>query len=80
MQIYWSKLIDVVTESPEVKTFIFECPEDYTWDEGSHIHLAFEGFNTGEKTRQKPDSPHVDFNADGREQNRHYHAYSQGII
>jgi len=49
MQIYWSKLIDVVTESPEVKTFIFECPEDYTWDEGSHIHLAFEGFNTGEK-------------------------------
>ena len=49
MQIYWSKLIDVVTESPEVKTFVFECPEDYTWEEGSHIHLAFEGFNTGEK-------------------------------
>lgn len=49
MQIYWSKLIDVVNESPEVKTFVFECPEDYTWEEGSHIHLAFEGFNTGEK-------------------------------
>lgn len=49
MQIYWSKLIDVITESPEVKTFVFECPEDYTWEEGSHIHLAFEGFNAGEK-------------------------------
>lgn len=49
MQIYWSRLIDIVTESPEVKTFVFECPEGYTWKEGSHIHLAFEGFNAGEK-------------------------------
>lgn len=49
MQIYWTKLIDVVIESPDVKTFVFECPEGYTWEEGAHIHLAFEGFNTGEK-------------------------------
>lgn len=49
MQIYWTKLIDVVIESPDVKTFVFECPEEYTWEEGAHIHLAFEGFNIGEK-------------------------------
>lgn len=49
MQIYWTTLKDVIDESPDVKTFVFECPEDYTWEEGAHIHLAFEGFNSGEK-------------------------------
>lgn len=49
MQIYWTTLKDVKKENSQVKTYIFNCPEDYTWDEGAHIHLAFEGFNAGEK-------------------------------
>lgn len=49
MQIYWTTLKRVIDESPTVKTFVFECPSDYDWEEGAHIHLAFEGFNAGEK-------------------------------
>lgn len=49
MQIYWTTLKKVIDESPDVKTFVFDCPNDYQWEEGAHIHLAFEGFNAGEK-------------------------------
>jgi ferredoxin-NADP reductase len=49
MQIYWTKINKIIEETPEVKTYLLDCPEDYTWEEGSHIHLALEGFNAGEK-------------------------------
>ncbi|SFL73463.1 ferredoxin--NADP+ reductase [Gracilibacillus orientalis] len=49
MQIYWTKINKIIEETPEVKTYLLDCPEDYTWEEGSHIHLALEGFNAGDK-------------------------------
>lgn len=49
MQIYWLKINNIIEETPEVKTYMLDIPEGYTWEEGSHIHLALEGFNAGEK-------------------------------
>ncbi|MBP1970377.1 ferredoxin--NADP+ reductase [Virgibacillus natechei] len=49
MQIYWTKINKIIEETPEVKTYLLDCPEDYTWEEGAHIHLALEGFNAGDK-------------------------------
>ncbi|MBP2080141.1 dihydropteridine reductase [Oceanobacillus polygoni] len=49
MQIYWTKINKIIEESPEVKTYLLDCPEDFTWEEGSHTHFALEGFNAGEK-------------------------------
>ena len=49
MQIYWTKINKIIEESPEVKTFLLDCPEGFTWEEGAHTHLALEGFNVGEK-------------------------------
>lgn len=49
MQIYWTKINKIIEETHEVKTYMLECPEGLTWEEGAHIHLALEGFNAGEK-------------------------------
>lgn len=49
VKIYWTKINDVIEESPETKTYILECPEGFTWEEGAHTHLALEGFNAGDK-------------------------------
>src|SRR5690606_35023051 len=49
MQIYAIKKDKIIEETPEVKTYLLDCPEDFTWVEGSHIHLALEGFNAGDK-------------------------------
>ena len=49
MQIYWTKINKVIEETAEVKTFLLDCPEGFTWEEGSHLHLALRGFNEGEK-------------------------------
>lgn len=49
MQIYWTKINQIIDETPEVKTYLLDCPEGFTWQEGSHTHFAFEGFNAGEK-------------------------------
>lgn len=49
MQIYWTKINQVIDESPEVKTFMVDCPEGFVWEEGAHTHFALEGFNAGEK-------------------------------
>lgn len=49
MQIYWTKINKIIEESPEVKTYFLDCPEGFTWEEGSHTHFALEGFNAGEK-------------------------------
>lgn len=53
MKIYWTKIVDVIEETPETKTYILECPEDFTWEEGAHTHLALEGFDAGEKPDRK---------------------------
>jgi ferredoxin-NADP reductase len=49
MQIYWTKINKIIEETPEVKTFLLDCPKDFTWEEGSHTHFALEGFNAGDK-------------------------------
>ena len=49
MKIYWTKINKIIEETPEVKTYLLDCPEDYTWEEGAHIHMALEGFNAGDK-------------------------------
>lgn len=49
MQIYWTKINKIIEETPEVKTYLLDCPEGVTWEEGAHIHLALEGFNAGDK-------------------------------
>ncbi|MBB2483350.1 dihydropteridine reductase [Bacillus sp. APMAM] len=49
MQIYWTKINKIMEETPEVKTYLLDCPEDFTWEEGSHTHFALAGFNAGDK-------------------------------
>ncbi|MEK5037082.1 dihydropteridine reductase [Sporosarcina sp. FSL K6-3457] len=49
MQIYWTKINKIIDETPEVKTYLLDRPEDFSWEEGSHTHFALKGFNTGDK-------------------------------
>ena len=49
MQIYWTKINKIIEETPVVKTYLLDCPEGYTWQEGSHMHLGLKGFNAGDK-------------------------------
>ncbi|MFE9279654.1 dihydropteridine reductase [Paenibacillus glucanolyticus] len=49
MLIYWTKINKIIEETPEVKTYLLDCPKDFTWEEGSHTHFALEGFNAGDK-------------------------------
>lgn len=49
MQIYWTKINKIIEETSEVKTYLLDCPEGFTWEEGSHTHFALEGFNAGDK-------------------------------
>ncbi|MEK5391466.1 dihydropteridine reductase [Margalitia sp. FSL K6-0131] len=49
MQIYWTKINKIMEETSEVKTYLLDCPEDFTWEEGSHTHFALAGFNAGDK-------------------------------
>ncbi|UFT98450.1 dihydropteridine reductase [Radiobacillus kanasensis] len=49
MQIYWTKINKIMEETPEVKTYLLDCPQGFTWEEGSHTHFALEGFNAGDK-------------------------------
>lgn len=47
MRIYWLKIKKIVQETSEIKTFLLERPEDFTWDAGAHTHFALKGFNAG---------------------------------
>lgn len=49
MQIYWTKINEIIEETSEVKTYMLDCPEDFVWEEGAHTHFALKGFNAGEK-------------------------------
>lgn len=49
MQIYWTKINKIIEETPEVKTFLLDLPEGFTWEEGAHTHLALEDFNAGDQ-------------------------------
>lgn len=49
MQIYWTKINKIIEETPEVKTYMLDCPVGFTWEEGAFVHLGLEGFNAGDK-------------------------------
>lgn len=49
MKVYWTKINKIIEETPEVRTYLLACPQDFTWEEGSHTHFALEGFNAGDK-------------------------------
>ncbi|WP_080146696.1 dihydropteridine reductase [Marinilactibacillus piezotolerans] len=49
MRIYWTEVNQIIEETPNTKTYLFSCLEDFIWEEGAHTHLALEGFNAGEK-------------------------------
>ncbi len=44
MQIYWTKINKIIEETSEVKTYLLDCPKDFSWEEGSHTHFALKGF------------------------------------
>ena len=46
---YILKIIDIIEEAKETKTYYFEKPEGFTWEAGSHTHLALLGFDEGDK-------------------------------
>ncbi|WP_040225572.1 bifunctional nitric oxide dioxygenase/dihydropteridine reductase 2 [Bhargavaea cecembensis] len=49
MKIYWTKINRIIDETPEVKTYMLDCPDGFEWEEGSHTHMALKGFNAGDK-------------------------------
>lgn len=49
MKIHWTTIKQIIQETPDTKTFLLDCPENFRWEEGAHTHFALEGFNAGEK-------------------------------
>src|SRR5690625_2667378 len=49
MQIYWTKVNKIIEEASEIKTYMLDCPEGFTWEEGSFTHFGLKGFNAGDK-------------------------------
>jgi len=49
MQIYWTTINKIISETSEIKTYMLDRPEGFTWEEGAHTHFALEGFNAEEK-------------------------------
>lgn len=49
MRIDWVKINEIVDETFDIKTFYLDMPEDFTWEEGAHTHLALKGFNEGDR-------------------------------
>lgn len=52
-QIYWLKIKDIIEETREIKTFLLERPEGFTWEPGAHTHFALPGFNAGDKPNRQ---------------------------
>lgn len=46
---YKLKIIDIIEEAKDTKTYYLEKPKDFTWEAGSHTHLALLGFDDGDK-------------------------------
>lgn len=49
IELYRMRLQRVVEEAPLINTYYFDRPDDYTWQEGEHIHFAFPDFRDGAK-------------------------------
>jgi ferredoxin--NADP+ reductase len=46
---YKLKIIDIIDEARGTKTYYFEKPADFIWEEGAHTHIGHVGFDDGEK-------------------------------
>lgn len=42
------KIIDIVNEGNDTKTFYLEKPNDFNWEEGSHTHIALNNYEVEE--------------------------------
>jgi ferredoxin--NADP+ reductase len=38
------KLVEIKEEAPGTKSYLFDIPEGFSWDEGANIHIAFDDF------------------------------------
>ena len=43
------KIIDIIEEAKDTKTFLLERPEEFSWREGAQTHVGIMGFDEGEK-------------------------------
>ncbi|WP_270568087.1 FAD-dependent oxidoreductase [Clostridium beijerinckii] len=53
MEKYTLKIIDIIDETDNTKTYFFEKPENLTWEPGSHTHIAHIGFDIGDQPRKE---------------------------
>lgn len=49
MELYTSKILDVVPQSGELVTFYVSTPEGVHWNSGAHMHVGLPGFRDGDK-------------------------------
>lgn len=47
------KIIDIIDEGLDTRTYYLEKPLDFNWEEGSHTHIAVEGYDIGEVPNKK---------------------------
>lgn len=47
MQIYWTKINEIIEETDDIKTYLLDVPENFTWEEGAFTHIGLKGFNEG---------------------------------
>ncbi len=45
---YKLKIVDIREETDKTKTYFLEKPEELNWEEGSHTHIAHNGYDEGE--------------------------------
>lgn len=48
-----AKIIDIIEETKEAKTYLLEKPEQFNWNEGSHTRFGLAWFEQGEKPNKK---------------------------
>lgn len=53
MEKYTLKIIDIIDETDNTKTYFFEKPENLTWEPGSHTHIGHIGFDIGDQPRKE---------------------------
>ncbi|AJG99018.1 FAD-dependent oxidoreductase [Clostridium beijerinckii] len=49
MEKYTLKIIDIIDETDNTKTYFFEKPKNLTWEPGSHTHIGHIGFDIGDQ-------------------------------
>jgi ferredoxin-NADP reductase len=48
-----AKIIEIIDETKESKTYLLEKPEHFNWNEGSHIRFGLTWFEQGEKPNKR---------------------------